>query len=89
VCTTAGGGQCGGEARHEPSTGDPVEVVLERFEFLPEGICVVERDLNGAVVDFAEGILFCGSSAECKFVGFADVVAGGWCGVETTGESGC
>ena len=47
---------CRGKVRHELFSSDSVEVVFERFEFLPQGLYVVERDLDGAVVDFAEGV---------------------------------
>ena len=58
----AGEGRCGpecvrGEIGHELFSGDPVEVVFKHFEFLLEGLEVVERDLDGAVVDFVEGVL--------------------------------
>ena len=47
---------CGGEARHERFSADPVEVVFEPLVFLPEGLNVVEWDLDGTVVDFAGGV---------------------------------
>jgi len=45
-----------GEIGHELFSTDPVEVVFERFEFLPEGLNVVEWDLDSAVIYFAEGV---------------------------------
>lgn len=58
-CTRrAGGGWCpyarGGEAGRELFSS--VGVVFEPCEFLPEGLHVVEWDLDGAVIDFADGV---------------------------------
>jgi len=49
---------CGGEVGHELFSSDPIEVVFKCFKLLPEGLYVVEWDLYGAVVGFAEGVHF-------------------------------
>ena len=84
-----------GEVGHGLFNGDPVGVVFQCFDFSAEGGCVVRRDLDGTVVDFAEGVhvlLSCHcrtGMAECRMVGFVDVVTSGWCRVQMTAGLGC
>ena len=48
----------GVEVGHELFGSDPGELVFECFEFFPEGLNIVERDLDSVAVDFAEGVHF-------------------------------
>ena len=64
VCATSWGKavraymSTGVEVGHELFGSDPGELVFECFEFFPEGLNIIERDLDGAVVDFAGASIF-------------------------------